>query len=126
MGYTTQFRGAFSVSPPLSHALASKINNLGQARDMEKNSRWNGEEADLDYPDSYNQWEVSDDGASIAWDGGEKFYCYVEWIKYIADLLKKNGHVLNGKVHWRGEDFDDIGTIEVVNNKVTAVRGYWH
>lgn len=52
---------------------------------------------------------------------GEKFYKYVEWIKYLIDkILKPRGYIVDGEVHWRGEEFRDIGNIVVKNNKVTV------
>lgn len=71
-------------------------------------------------PGLYCQWIPSTDGTFIEWDGGEKFYYYVEWLKYIIkNFLEPKGYVLNGEVEWRGEDFHDDGTIVVKNNKVS-------
>jgi hypothetical protein len=59
----------------------------------------------------------------IAWDGGEKFYSYIEWLEYIiSHFLEPWGYVLDGVVSWEGEDLRDIGNIEVVNNNVQGVR----
>lgn len=74
-------------------------------------------------PSLWCQWEPSDDGKFIKWDGGEKFYEYVAWIKYINDhFLKPWGVTLAGDVKWRGEDPSDRGVI-VVNNGIAAVDG---
>jgi len=55
----------------------------------------------------------------IIWDSGEKFYEYVDWIKYLIDkILKPRGYVVNGLVDWQGEEFDDRGKIIVFNNVV--------
>lgn len=67
------------------------------------------------------QWNPSDDGIEIVWDGSEKFYHYTEWLEYlIKTFLAPWGYKLNGLVEWRGEDSDDIGVIEVVDNVVTT------
>jgi hypothetical protein len=70
----------------------------------------------------------NDDGTAIVWDGGEKFYEYVDWIEYlINNFLQPWGYVLNGEVEWFGEDRDDRGLIVVDNNAVstkTAVVSY--
>jgi hypothetical protein len=72
-------------------------------------------------PGLWCQWVSNEDGTAIEWDGGEKFYEYVLWIKYIiANFLKPWGYTLNGVVSWRGEDFNDVGDIVVTNNVVTT------
>lgn len=70
-------------------------------------------------PGLWCQWVPSDDGYSIQWDGGEKFYNYVEWIEYLIEhFLKPWGYTLNGEVEWYGEDANDRGLIVVDNNDV--------
>ena len=70
-------------------------------------------------PSLWCQWIPNDDGTAIVWDGAEKFYYYIEWIKYLIEhFLSKWGYVLNGEVQWQGED-DDSGIIKIVDNEVT-------
>jgi len=70
-------------------------------------------------PSLWCQWIPSDDGLTIQWDDGEKFYDYVEWIGYLIDhFLKPWGHKLNGEVEWQGEDSDDRGCIRITDNVV--------
>jgi len=76
-------------------------------------------------PGLWCQWipESNDDGEfdKIVWDTGEKFYEYIDWIKYIVEnFLKPWGYVVNGSVEWRGEDYSDNGVISVKNNVVTT------
>jgi len=53
------------------------------------------------------------------WDGGEKFYNYVEWLKYLINhFFEKWGVKLNGEVYWKGEDGEDMGKIVVKDNWV--------
>lgn len=33
------------------------------------------------------QWVPSEDGTVIQWDNGEKFYYYVEWLRYIVGIV---------------------------------------
>lgn len=74
-------------------------------------------------PSLWCQWIPSDDGSTIEWDGGGKFYSYVKWIRYIIEhFLKPWGHNLNGEVKWFGEEHDDMGIIIVKNNVVTTKR----
>lgn len=75
-------------------------------------------------PGLWCQWTPSEDGATLGWDGGEKFYNYVEWLEYlIAHFLKPWGYQLNGTVTWSGEESSDHGQIVVKNNTVTPVVG---
>ena len=81
----------------------------------------NGNEPPDDQPGYRNQWVPSHDGTAIEWDGGEKFYDYRSWLRYIVEhFLKRWGYVLNGTVEWQGEDRDDAGEIIVRNNVVEA------
>ena len=57
----------------------------------------------------------------MEWDGGEKFYNYVEWLEYlIQHFFDKWGVKLNGEITWEGEDSGDMGKIVVVDNVVTV------
>lgn len=74
-------------------------------------------------PSLWCQWIPNEDGTAIEWDGGEKFYEYVDWIEYlISNFLAPWGYVLNGEVEWFGEDRDDRGMIIIDNNIVTTKR----
>lgn len=60
-----------------------------------------------------------DEVSYIEWDGGEKFYNYVEWLEYIIEhFLKPWGYVANGEIIWQGEEMRDRGKIIVNKNKV--------
>jgi hypothetical protein len=70
------------------------------------------------------QWVPTDDGSELVWDGGEKFYNYVEWLDYLIDkILAPRGYTLNGECQWFGEERDDVGVIIVKNNIVTTKVG---
>ena len=70
-------------------------------------------------PSLWCQWCPSEDGESIVWDEGEKFYCYTEWLEYlIFNFLEPWGYKLNGVVKWYGEDHNDRGEIHVNDNKI--------
>ena len=70
-------------------------------------------------PSLWCQWVPNKDGTEIKWDGSEKFYEYVPWIQYlITKILAPRGYALNGEVKWQGEDPEDMGIIEIVNNEV--------
>jgi hypothetical protein len=70
-------------------------------------------------PGLWCHWVPNSEGTAIIWDGGEKFYEYVDWIEYlIENFLKPWGYVLNGEVEWIGEDSGDRGMIAIINNVV--------
>lgn len=72
-------------------------------------------------PGLWCQWVVNEEGDELSWDGGEKFYNYVEWlIYYIEHFFSKWGVNVNGNVSWEGEDHGDDGDIIVIDNVVTV------
>lgn len=72
-------------------------------------------------PGLWCQWIPTQNNTGIKWDGGEKFYNYVEWIEYIIEhFLKPWDYTLNGEVEWDGEDRDDRGKIVIENNIVST------
>jgi hypothetical protein len=73
-------------------------------------------------PGLWCQWIVSEDGKRLEWDGGEKFYNYIEWLQYMIKHFFDRWHcVVNGKVDWQGEDSGDSGTIVVTDNSVRTI-----
>ena len=74
-------------------------------------------------PGLWCQWTVSDDGNALEWDGGEKFYYYIEWLKYlINNFFNIWGVELTGSVEWYGEDEKDKGEINVKSNEISIVN----
>ena len=70
-------------------------------------------------PGLWCHWIPNHNGTAIVWDGGEKFYDYVEWIEYLVEhFLKPWGYKVNGEVEWIGEDPNDRGLIVIKNNLV--------
>ncbi|MFC1707722.1 hypothetical protein ACFL59_13055 [Planctomycetota bacterium] len=77
-------------------------------------------------PGLYCQWRPSSDGRTLGWDGVEKFYDYVEWLRYlIENMLKPWGYTVSGHVLWRGERRADLGQIRVSQNIVTVQKQRW-
>lgn len=77
--------------------------------------------APVGQPELWCNWTPNDTGTAIEWDGGEKFYGYIPWIKYlIRHFLEPWGYVLNGEVEWWGEEQGDTGTIMIEDNSVTT------
>jgi hypothetical protein len=69
-------------------------------------------------------WCITEDGKELEWNGGEKFYNYTEWLKYIIkNFFIPWGVVANGEINWYGEDRSDMGKIKVRNNEVFVFNG---
>ena len=92
------------------------------------------DESILDYneppkgqPGLWCQWVPDADGIAIKWSGGEKFYRYVQWLRYLIEHFHAPwGYILNGKMTWQGEENEDQGTIVVTDNVVeTELVAEW-
>ena len=144
MGYTTDFKGGFEINKPLREELKNYLTKFSETRRMKRKlddkfgvegefyvdgGGYAGQDREsniIDYnlppktqPGLWCQWIPNEDGTEIVWDGGEKFYKYVEWLEYIIkNFLEPEGYVLNGEVYFQGEDYNDNGVIVVTDNKV--------
>jgi len=149
MGYTTEFSGQLAITPPLPTVLVAYINNMANTRRMKRNlpplygiegeffvmgkgvmgqdndpTVIDGNHPPFTQPGLWLQWIISDDGTRLEWDEGEKFYAYVEWLAYLyKEILLPLGHTLSGHIKWRGEDFDDMGNVDV-DGPIIRATGY--
>lgn len=74
-----------------------------------------------DQPTLWLQWVVSEDRTTLLWDGNEKFYHYIEWLHYLINkILAPKNYQLDGAVRFTGDDFDDIGTINITSNVISV------
>lgn len=116
MGYSTEFDGRFELNPlPPAEAIA-------QLRELEG---IDGRKLkDPDAPKGgYCQWQISKDCRHVEWDGGEKFYEYVEWLQYLIDkVLKPHGVTISGSINYSGERADDNGVLVIENGVVRRVE----
>lgn len=74
-------------------------------------------------PGLWCQWFTNSygDECVLEWNGSEKFYNYIEWLRYLIDnFIKPEGYHLDGEVEWIGEDESDTGKIVVENNEITV------
>lgn len=107
---------------PPGHILQGKGNDLSLNEVWTENVRLS--KKGLCQPGLWCQWEVKRDwkmpsNTCLFWDGGEKFYNYVEWLNYlIKHFFSKWGIVFNGSIEWQGEDSSDKGIIVVEDNVV--------
>lgn len=153
MGYTTEFSGQINIDPPLNHEEIVYLTKFAGARRMKCDQgpyyvdrgdfmgQANGPDV-IDYnsppegqPGLWCQWEPTEDGRAIEWNGTEKFYDSVEWMQYLIDhflrpealakgvlpFLQAN-HILNGTIKAQGEDIDDRWELVVRDNLVSEVR----
>ena len=71
-------------------------------------------------PGRHCYWQISPRGATISCERGSSFL-YVEWLTYIIEhFIKPWGYTLNGEVYWDGDQNDDRGKIEVIDNVITV------
>jgi len=116
MGYTTDFWGEITISPPLNKQEIDYLKKFNQTRRMK---RYKGDyfvdddktghlrqgvkplyqEDDVidvntpppEQPGLWCKWTVTDDGKFIVWDGAEKFYNSPQWMWYIIQhFIKPN------------------------------------
>ncbi len=153
MGYTTDFFGSVAVVPPLNAEEIAFLKKFAGTRRMKceqgpyyvdrggvagQGEMGHGDPSVIDYnrppegqPGLWCQWVPSDDGESIAWDEGEKFYDSPEWMKYLIDHFLKPGalakpslpflqanHTVNGTIEAEGEDSNDRWALIVKDNDV--------
>ena len=98
MGYSTDFDGSITISPPLSQEEITYLNKFSNTRRMKRKSGDYNVEGCEDFGDDdiiefnqspqeqpglWCQWVPSDDGSCILWDDGEKFYESAAWMEYI-------------------------------------------
>jgi len=152
MGYSTDFDGQFNLNRPLDDETFEFLKKLNRTRRMARNIEGYGVEGEffvdgedgefglgqektsdiIDYnrpprtqPGLWCQWVPTEDKLHIMWDGGEKFYNYIEWIQYIIEkILVPRNYVLNGEVLWEGQNNGDMGKIVIVDNQIKIYRGY--
>lgn len=150
MGYDTTFEGRFALDRPLDEKTYTFMRKLNATRRMKRKlgpeygvdgeffvdgGGYRGQDfaetsiVDPNHPPStqpglWCKWCPTADRTAIEWDGGEKFYDYIQWIEYlIARVLEPEGYRLNGTVQWWGQDHTDYGCIVVSNNVVVVQRG---
>ena len=94
----------YNCAPGESHYGAPKTTKIGQ-------------------PGLWCQWVITDDGDELEWNGGEKFYNYIEWLKYLIDrFFEPWGIKLNGEIEWQGEEMKDRGKIRVIDNVIKTCK----
>ena len=153
MGYSTHYEGQIEINPPLNEDEMDYLSKFRQTRRMHRKkgpyfvdgSGFMGQGHDDDIlefnnpdpsqPGLWCKWEVTEDGRFIEWDGGEKFYDDIQWMRYLIDhFLKPDAlakealpflqcnHIMNGTIFSQGEEIDDTWAIHVENNMVEGKK----
>ena len=141
MGYTTEFDGKFTFDKQLDKETFTLLKGLSETRRMKRRmddvfyvggegfyQPENRDDTIVDYntppanqPSLWLQWAPTETGKYLEWDGGEKFYNYIEWLEYLIEkVLIPNGYKLNGEVKYYGEETNDKGTITIIDNDITV------
>ncbi len=99
MGYTSTFFGQIRIDPPLNAAETTYLECFAATRRMRMKDgrgpyfvlppgaadhRENNVQP-ITQPGTWCQWVPVDDGAALAWDGGEKFYGAEPWMRYLIE-----------------------------------------
>lgn len=136
MGYTTEFKGSFQLKKfdkkskkfhlaPATPALVEAFEQL--AKRHSQPGKWRAGSVVVmgrnygQAPSLYCQWTLSRNLAAVEWDGGEKFYEWKEWLRVVLQVCAAHGFIFEGKVKYRGEDFEDAGIFEVARNEHTGM-----
>jgi len=116
MGYNTEFKGQFEFNRKLTDKEKEAMKILHETRHT---PHYEGK------PSIWLQWVVESykEVDYLAWDGGEKFYEYVDWLEYlIVYFFKPNKLSISGKVRWCGDDLEDSGVIEITDNDIELLE----
>jgi len=145
MGYTTEFKGNFTITPKLNLNQIKYLNDFCYSRRMKRNIKDFGENGEyyigkgergqneekniIDYneppitqPSLWCDWVVNEEGTSLSWNESEKFYNYVEWLSYLINNFFGKNYLLNSSVKFQGEAFDDKGEIVIINNVIKVIE----
>lgn len=118
MGYTTNFEGKVNFSRPLT---VIEYNELCEMNDDPEKCRQYTPKDTL--PNAYMQWVSNKDGTALVWDGGEKFYDYIHWLRWLIKYyFTPRDIILNGEFRWAGEEVSDVGVLKVLDNKVSSEK----
>lgn len=143
MGYQTEFSGEIDLDRPVDPETAELLDGLARTMRVKRNvGAEYGEEGEFyikddeetifdhnnppgKQPNSWLNWVLTPDRQQLTWDGGEKFYDYVEWLVYLRDkILNPRGYRLEGGcIYWFGQDDDDRGMIEADDNEIIISYG---
>lgn len=101
MGYTTEFYGHFDISPALPPEKVRELNDFCERYFLPEDQKKFGIKF------SYNcDWQFSEDGTKMSWNGCEKSYEMLEWANVL--LKKMSDHQVTGAIRAEGEEQGDV------------------
>ena len=134
MGYTTWFDGYLELDPQPTAVQVAEVNKFYSERHDAANPLFPDDSLNVHgelvtaFPDAVRcQWrltELADGRWVLEWDGEEKFYDYVRWLRFLVSrFFAPWGISLSGEIEWQGEDDSDCGKIVVAKSAVRVLRG---
>jgi hypothetical protein len=151
VGYDTSFHGCITIEPPLNAAEVAFLRDYAATRHCtHQPSQYATSRAachgscgssGVGVPEFSCNWEATEDGTAIEWNGEEEFYNADEWMEFIIKnflapgeftvedrlaepklaSLQRN-HTVNGTIDAEGEEAGDIWRIVVKDNVVSRVE----
>ncbi|MFR9773075.1 hypothetical protein [Nocardia sp. SC052] len=136
MGYTTDFEGSVTVTPPLNESERTYLWRFAHTRHMDRTSgpyfvdgtdgaigHDQGHDPDIrscnrppkGQPGPWCGWVPTKDGTAIEWDSCEKFYDSDAWMQYLIDHFLRSGAQAEGH-----KGFEDFTFDHVVNGVIHA------
>ena len=131
MGYTTEFVGSISITPPLNQQEIDYLEKFSETRrmDCEQGPYYvdrgglagqdNSDPGIRDYnrppagqPGLWCNWVPTEDGTAIQWNEAEKFYNSKEWMAYLIDHFLRSGAHAAGELHFLQANHVLNGTIK--------------
>lgn len=151
MGFSTDYLGHIDIKPRLNDAEIEYLTAFFASRRFVRASPYDvpgnpqAETSDGLPPELYNQphpgqpdlwcdWSVCWDGCCMAWNGTEKSYSMIPWLKYLTQHFLKPGaraakdprfadftfdHQLSGMVVGCRRDTKELFLVRVSNNRIT-------
>ena len=114
MGYTTEFSGKLTITPPLSEELTEAINQFGEERHGGSLDPHPG------CPGFWCDWKT--DGEKLFWNGAEKSYHMDKWLEWLIRIfLVPAGHTVNGRLLAQGEEVGDVWILQAKDNMVSRL-----
>jgi hypothetical protein len=124
MGYSTDFLGHLEIEPPLNEAEIDYLSAFfasrrcwrrGDPYDVPGNPRaenldgaWGerSNECAAGQPNLWCDWTVDWDGCCLTWNGTEKSYSMVAWLRYLLDHFLGSNALAAGDPRFEGFTFD--------------------
>ena len=114
MGYNTKFCGKFTFERVLDEKTADMLDDLRDSRHDED-----------EFPGIWCHLRIGQDSQSLEWDGSEKTYDFIDWVKYAnCKILLPRKYRMNGTMLFQGETILDCGRIDAKDGNVSVTWNY--